>query len=1284
MTTAAPASPAFTARIPAAAPIYEIVTRWWAARDGYGSILSTRPLWTRKTVSALHRAMTGLRAATADDASGERLRALLDTAPPEARQLAAEMMWVILLFPTDVAPQAKQDLVREIWSWSDEALPASHPHLAPLKLGGIGEPGAGFHRNRWREMALLARMVDAWKAMDDGSHKAALKTNPYEFSTWLDHMEDAGGRQLRHMMLHLLYPDTFEPIAGTAHKRMIARAYAHVARVERPDPGWSTATQLDARLLAIRRALQARDPGTHFDFRHPELARVWLREAAGLDGGGRLDAIPLEEAAERALAAAAALGCHRTDAGAGADGLLLLGAVLGEAVWNGSDGAAAALRERLWPGASPDRVPPELWGHLAERYRLPAGLDPDTDDGALYAPGHDVALDLIVTHARELAAETLPELGREVGTRHLLGVLLRPGSAYSVAGFLREQGADMVEVRGAMLDFLHARSGEDDAEAWRRILLGEVAADVPSQPGYVADDPAGEDRLAITGDVNALASVLAASSVQPPVSVGLFGDWGSGKSFFMRRMERRIADLSARSRRARLAGQPSAYCSGVVQIWFNAWHYLDANLWASLATRVFEGLSEALAPGPDEAEDTRKRLFGQLEANRALLAEAEQRHASALDERRGLERRAAEIAGRRLTLRERLDEGARTAGALLKAVGGDEAVKPALEGAARALRLPDDRVCAEQVRTRLAELRGMGGTLRETWALLRRQGSRAAQVGVASAGGALVGGGAYLAWRLGLADRMPAALGTLGTALAAVAALLSPWMAAVARARRMLESADAQLGRLSEARKERLERETADVHRELDRLAQAESAVAAEVDGAARRVRQAEAEIAEIRAGRRLERFIQERSASDDYRRHLGIVATIRADFERLGELLRRVRAEGGVAEVDRIVLYIDDLDRCPEERVVEVLQAVHLLLAFPLFVVIVGVDSRWLLRAVQGRYAHQLAAAEESRGGDENTEHWLATPQSYLEKIFQIPFALRTMENDGFGRLIGSLLPVRGEAPGTRVATTHVALAAPPPLDGRAGAPAETLPSVEGDPSVSTNGHRPADEPAAARTARFDTSAIPEPAPAPAPPPPASTAASVPSTPTPTRAPRPASSAADPEMTPRSLEVDPWELDYLQRLAPLIASPRAAKRFVNVYRFLRAALQGEELDRFRGTAGQPGEHQAAALLLAMLTGFHAESTLLFRRLLREGDAAHGGWWDFADGALRELAALESAGEGARDQPTARRWSRLAAALEAVRPSTTAGDDLQPFLDWAPRVARFSFQTTPLYSRRLI
>src|SRR5262245_63527213 len=89
-------------------------------------------------------------------------------------------------------------------------------------------------------------------------------------------------------------------------------------------------------------------------------------------------------------------------------------------------------------------------------------------------------------------------------------------------------------------------------------------------------------------------------------------------------------------------------------------------------------------------------------------------------------------------------------------------------------------------------------------------------------------------------------------------------------------------------------------------------------------------------------------------------------------------------APIERIVLYIDDLDRCSPEQVVEVLQAVHLLLALELFVVVVGVDPRWLLRALRGEYRAMLTG--EGSAPDED-EWWQTTPQDYLEKIFNIPF---------------------------------------------------------------------------------------------------------------------------------------------------------------------------------------------------------------------------------------------------------------------------------------------------------
>ncbi len=77
--------------------------------------------------------------------------------------------------------------------------------------------------------------------------------------------------------------------------------------------------------------------------------------------------------------------------------------------------------------------------------------------------------------------------------------------------------------------------------------------------------------------------MITLKSVKPPLAVGLFGNWGSGKSFFMENLNAEIN---------RLKGTHERYVEKVVQVTFNSWHYSDANLWASLITEIFDKLYE--------------------------------------------------------------------------------------------------------------------------------------------------------------------------------------------------------------------------------------------------------------------------------------------------------------------------------------------------------------------------------------------------------------------------------------------------------------------------------------------------------------------------------------------------------------------------------------------------------------------------------------------------------------------------------------------------------------------
>jgi hypothetical protein len=201
-----------------------------------------------------------------------------------------------------------------------------------------------------------------------------------------------------------------------------------------------------------------------------------------------------------------------------------------------------------------------------------------------------------------------------------------------------------------------------------------------------------------------------------------------------------------------------------------------------------------------------------------------------------------------------------------------------------------------------------------------------------------------------------------------------------------------------------------------------------QLDGLTREIETIEHQITYSITGKAFFEFIKNKRQDEQYGKNLSIITTIRRDFETLSELFQsynipqdinrqeREKAEKRKKEVDdfqnlfnkpldRIILYVDDLDRCTEDRVIEVLEAVNLLMAFPLFVVVVGVDPRWVKGALIKKYTLQFTGILNNQ--TLVTEYGL-TPinvTDYLEKIFQIPFYLQEADVDGVNSLIDDML---------------------------------------------------------------------------------------------------------------------------------------------------------------------------------------------------------------------------------------------------------------------------------------
>ncbi len=132
--------------------------------------------------------------------------------------------------------------------------------------------------------------------------------------------------------------------------------------------------------------------------------------------------------------------------------------------------------------------------------------------------------------------------------------------------------------------------------------------------------------------------------------------------------------------------------------------------------------------------------------------------------------------------------------------------------------------------------------------------------------------------------------------------------------------------------------------------------------------------------------LIRGRVEAGEYDKHLGLVHRVQEDLRQISDsLLPRDGYDKSIFPrgKPRIVLFIDDLDRCPPEQVVEVLEAVQLLVKTNLFVVVIGMDVRYVTRALEKQYQGVLERDGAPSGLD------------YIEKIVQIPYRVPEIAPD-------------------------------------------------------------------------------------------------------------------------------------------------------------------------------------------------------------------------------------------------------------------------------------------------
>lgn len=249
------------ARVAGAEAVYlaAVAFRERGLRTSRSVFTRSKRLWTREALDDL-----AVRLEAAGDTFAERWETALAGALPAAVRLAAEVCYVHALFPSDLSPATKRGLVQGTLSRSATTPRVPADLDAALDVGVAGT-GVAFKARRMSQLRLLVTCARACRRLPRGERDAVLD-DPFSFKAWLFGCEHDGAHAQREALLHLLFPDTFEPIVSPRVKRRVVEAFAGCV----PDG----TDDVDEALLAIRREL-AREHPAGFTFADPSLRQRW-------------------------------------------------------------------------------------------------------------------------------------------------------------------------------------------------------------------------------------------------------------------------------------------------------------------------------------------------------------------------------------------------------------------------------------------------------------------------------------------------------------------------------------------------------------------------------------------------------------------------------------------------------------------------------------------------------------------------------------------------------------------------------------------------------------------------------------------------------------------------------------------------------------------------------------------------------------------------------------------------------------------------------------------------
>ena len=132
------------------------------------------------------------------------------------------------------------------------------------------------------------------------------------------------------------------------------------------------------------------------------------------------------------------------------------------------------------------------------------------------------------------------------------------------------------------------------------------------------------------------------------------------------------------------------------------------------------------------------------------------------------------------------------------------------------------------------------------------------------------------------------------------------------------------------------------------------------------------------------------REAQTHYMQQLSSMEQFELSFQ---QAIEKVLGEDG-----RLVVFVDDLDRCMPEKAIEILEAIKLFLHVPQTIFVLGMDREIVRRGVESHYGIYLREEKEERA------ELPINGDVYLQKLIQLPFNLPPLDANGRGKFIETL----------------------------------------------------------------------------------------------------------------------------------------------------------------------------------------------------------------------------------------------------------------------------------------